>query len=307
MYNEKQKQRYLETLVDSTRKWYENIFETSQTIENFYDKDLYDFTEQQGLTFFSLLNSSSVESLGSICSRIISYVDWALSQNLVYDGVNHFRQITKEERDKCLSIKKMDKYLTEEELNKIVASIPDYTDKFLVLAPWYSIGSRIKEELLYVSDRDIKGLTLTLRDENFNPTREIQIDQNYKDIITIATNMYISLEDSRNKTLIGDFAWKTRSNGNSDLSVAARMNGKFSRLTQKYAKKYGFVLNYNVVRFSAMLHHVKKLAIIKNKSCKEIVFSDDIFDIFDLYQFRTTLPNNKRQAVFWYKFKLYLE
>ena len=109
MYNKDQKVRFMETGSNVVQTTMTRIFNLAEMLETLYGKDMYNFTEEQGIELLKTFRSESLESLGVLMSNIISYVDWSIENNLVDDGINHFREITKEQRDECLSIKAKDK------------------------------------------------------------------------------------------------------------------------------------------------------------------------------------------------------
>lgn len=297
MFNDAQKQRFInidDSIVKSTLI---GLFGKAEMLEIMYDKDLYNFTEEQGIEFLKCLRSTSIESLGVQLSMIIRYVDWALSENLVVDGVNHFREITKEQRDTCISAKAADKYYTLSDIKGMCDQLADNpVNQYVLLAPWYGIGAKEREEIEWV------GLENLHRDVLMVGNRELPVDKYFIDIFTKSCNTYVYYSNSLTRDMIGAGAWKQCTNTRGS-NFKAKINSKYLRISRMVDRE----LNYNVIKFSAMLHHVRRRAEITKINNREFVFSNDMIAILDMYEFRTSLSDAQRKSTFWYKFGIYLE
>lgn len=297
MFNDAQKQRFIsidESIVKSTLI---GLFNKAEMLEIMYDKDLYNFTEEQGIEFLKCLRSTSIESLGVQLSMIIRYTDWALSENLVVDGINHFREITKEQRDACISAKAANKYYTFAEIKEMCDKLSDNpVNQYVILDPWYGIGAKDREEIEHVGLDDLFGNTLNVGN------KDIHVDKYFINIFVKSCNTYVYYSNSITKDMVGEGAWKQCTNTRGD-NFKSKINSKYLRISKLVGKE----LNYNVIKFSAMLHHVKSIAKIMGIGNKEFVFSNDMIEILDMYEFRTSLSNAQRKSTFWYKFGIYLE
>lgn len=297
MFNDAQKHRFInidESIVKSTLI---GLFGKAEMLETMYDKDLYNFTEEQGIEFLKCLRSTSIESLGVQLSMIIRYVDWALSENLVVDGVNHFREITKEQRDSCISAKAADKYYDFAEIKVMCDVLADNpVNQYVLLAPWYGIGVKEREEMERVKLEDLHDNIIIIGD------REVPVDKYFIDIFIKSCNTYVYYSNSLTRDMIGVGAWKqcTNTRGN---NFKSKINSKYLRISKLIGKE----VNYNVIKFSAMIHHVKRMAKLMNIDNREFVFSNDMIKILNIYEFRTSLSDAQRKSTFWYKFGIYLE
>lgn len=297
MFNDAQKQRFInidESIVKSTLI---GLFGKAEMLETMYDKDLYNFTEEQGIEFLKCLRSTSIESLGVQLSIIVRYVDWALSENLVVDGVNHFREITKEQRDACISAKAADKYYTFADIKAACDKLADNpVNQYTILAPWYGIGAKEREEMERVGLDDLYDNMLIIGD------KELPVDEYFIDIFTKSCNTYVYYSNNLTRDMIGHGAWKQCTNTRGS-NFKAKINSKYLRISKLVGKE----LNYNVIKFSAMMHHIRRRAEIMQIDNREFVFSNDMIEILDMYEFRTSLSNAQRKSTFWYKFGIYLE
>lgn len=297
MFNDIQKQRFInidESIVKSTLI---GLFGKAEMLEIMYGKDLYNFTEEQGIEFLKCLRSASIESLGVQLSMIIRYVDWALSENLVIDGINHFREITKEQRDACISLKAANKYYTFAEIKEFCNILKDNpVNQYVVLAPWYGIGAKEREEMEYVGLKNLHEDILTIGERN------LHIDKYFIDIFTTSCNTYVYHSNSIIRDMVGEGAWKQCTNTRGS-NFRSKINSKYLRIS----KLVGRELNYNTIKFSAMMHHVRRQAEIMAVDNKDFVLSDNMLDILNTYEFRPSLSDAQRKSTFWYKFGIYLE
>lgn len=304
MYNDIQKNRFLDTENRAVRTTVNRIFSLAEMLEILYDKDMYDFTEEQGVELLKTFRSTSIESLGVMHSIIIGYVDWAIRNNLVEDGINHFREITKEQRDQCISNKAKEKYLTFDELKNIINDLSaNPTNQFLVLSAWYGVGGKYKDELDNVREEDIYDGVLTLYSKK-GGSRYLKIDDYYEKIIRDAQHTYTYYSATgHEKQMVGSNAWKICANTSGNSKVELRVNRSFTRIS----KLIDVDINYNLIRFSSIIYKIKQRAEELNITNQELVFSNEIFPILDMFEFRTTLSKTQRQSCFWYKFQNYLE
>ena len=297
MFNDAQKQRFIdidESIVKSTLI---GLFGKAEMLEAMYDKDLYNFTEEQGIEFLKCLRSTSIESLGVQLSMIIRYVDWALSENLVIDGINHFREITKEQRDTCISAKAANKYYTFTEIKEMCEKLIDNpVNQYVILAPWYGVGAKEREEIEQVSIDNLHEDVLVVGN------RELPVDKYFIDIFIKSCNTYVYYSNSVTRDMIGIGAWKQCTNTRGG-NFRTKINSKYLRISKLVGKE----LNYNVIKFSAMMYHVKRRAEIIGISNREFVFSNDMIEVLNMYEFRTSLSDAQRKSTFWYKFGIYLE
>lgn len=297
MFNAEQKQRFINCDQSIVKTTLVGLFNKAEMLETMYDKDLYNFTEEQGVEYLKCLRSASIESLGVQLSMIIRYVDWALQENLVEDGLNHFREISKEQRDSCVSIKAVEKYYTQDEIMRMCDQLSENSvNQYVLLAPWYGIGARRREEMEEANIHNLHNNKLLI------DGKELHVNKKFIDIFVKSCNTYIYFSSRVNKEMIGAGAWKTCTNTRGN-NFKTKMNSKYLRISKIVNRE----VNYNVIKFSAMLHHVRQGAEQLSISNREFVYSEHMIPILNLYEFRTSLSDVQRCATFWYKFNNYLE
>ena len=297
MFNEEQKQRFINTDHNVVQSTLLGLFNKAEMLEVMYDKDLYDFTEDQVIEFLKCLRSSSIESLGVQLSIVIKYVDWALSENLVIDGLNHFREITKEQRDECISIKAQNKYYSYNDIIEMCSKLSDNpVNQYVLMAPWYGIGANDRDEIEKIGIKNLHNNQIIIGD------KILQVDQYFVDIFTKSCNTFIYFSNRNNKEMTGEGAWKVCTNTRGG-NFRTKMNSKYLRISKIIGKE----VNYNVIKFSAMLYYVKQKAEELQMSNKDFVYnSSDMIEILNIYEFRPSLSDVQRRATFWYKFNSYL-
>lgn len=96
IYNEKQKERYLDyrkQTSDEVIPLLRSVFKKTGSLEELYHKDISLFNREQIEDLLYYLGLGTVASLAFVYYSLIDYVDWCLVNGLVFDGINHLREI----------------------------------------------------------------------------------------------------------------------------------------------------------------------------------------------------------------------
>lgn len=158
MFNEKTKKRFLNAvdLSQFPKSFWNNVFKKSEILEEQYNKDLYNFSKEQILIWYKLLDSKSLEYLSVINYNIIKYAQWALQESLIVDGMNHFVEITDDEISECVNKYGLNNsIITKEELDNILFKIPSSRDKFILLALFEGIKGINLDDIVNMKLDDI--------------------------------------------------------------------------------------------------------------------------------------------------------
>lgn len=158
MFNEKTKKRFLNAvdLSQFPKSFWNNVFKKSEILEEQYNKDLYNFSKEQILIWYKLLDSKSLEYLSVINYNIIKYAQWALQESLIVDGMNHFVEITDDEIFECVNKYGLNSsIITKEELDNILFQIPSSRDKFVLLALFEGIKGINLDDIVNMKLNDI--------------------------------------------------------------------------------------------------------------------------------------------------------
>ncbi len=93
------------------------------------------------------------------------YADWAKEQNLLPDGINHYREIGQPNLLACMSNEKVDEgYLTEDEVTEIVRSLENAFEKVAVLMAYEGFLFANYGDAYMVGSADIEGTRLRVGD-----------------------------------------------------------------------------------------------------------------------------------------------
>ena len=154
MYNEEQKKRYLDTIPDEKyRNLITRYFTSVAQYESMCERDLCNLTVQEILLHYRLRCTTSLEMLMVLNNAYANYTDWCLSQGLVEDSQNHFREITNEALIGCINTGlHQKKILSRKEILDICNSVANPVDAYVVLGLFEGIYGRNCRELYFLME-----------------------------------------------------------------------------------------------------------------------------------------------------------
>lgn len=159
IYNTELKERFMNTLdLDQyPPRWWERVFEKSKMFEKKNDKDLYSFTVPEIIEFYKFLDIGTLAPLIIYNTNLVKYGQWALDENLVVDGQNHFDVIDNEILASCLNnIKVRQSVLSYEDFIHIIRrEIINDLDKFVFFCLFEGIKGVNYQEILELKMSDI--------------------------------------------------------------------------------------------------------------------------------------------------------
>lgn len=204
MYNEEQKNRYL-AIRESKGLPIEPVKRTFKVCDEFQiklGKDLYDFTFVEIKDMYKTLNGRTIQSLRNRNSSLKLYTEWALSENLVKDRINHYSEMTTKDYEDCMNIVAINnRYLSKEDVYNILDLIVNPCDQFYLLALYEGLGEGYNEDIvkLTLSDFDEDNLTVKIG----NNTRKISKKLYYIAEEAANTYYYVSSDERRIK-MVGE-------------------------------------------------------------------------------------------------------
>lgn len=167
VYDQELKERFLDSIdLDKyPERWWERLFEKTRLFEKKYGKNLYAFTTSEILEFYKFLEVNSIESLMVYNTNLIRFGDWALSNNLIFDGQNHFAEIDLKVLNNCIA--KGSLYmsiLTYDQLVEACNRLNNVQDRYIMYCLFEGIKGKDFTDIsqLKLSDIDIKNKTATL-------------------------------------------------------------------------------------------------------------------------------------------------
>lgn len=151
MYNEVIKNEYLDQLQSiSIQKIARSLFQNTLGYEEYFEKDLCNFTETEIVEFFTAMQSVSFESIYTKLSVLRGYTQWCIEKNLSNDNINHYDGITKEKLRGCLNKSLYQrKVITLDELREICDGFINPSDRAICYCIFFGIygdrGSDMRE------------------------------------------------------------------------------------------------------------------------------------------------------------------
>lgn len=168
MFNEAQKQRYIEDIQGKYAPEYltnlRSLFNKTEKIESVFGKDLCEFSHEDISNLYSFITYSDEYIYSNANSRLSAYCEWCLNQSLVTDGCNHYKEFVFNDFtayvDKSLEKRK---FLDRGQLYRLLDDVANYRDKFLMLAIFELGKSDHYEEILSMKLEDIDEEKLEVR------------------------------------------------------------------------------------------------------------------------------------------------
>jgi hypothetical protein len=162
MYNEVQKLRFLETInIDSyPPNFWNQLF--NNTTEEILQKDLYDYNLNQICEFYKMKFTSSIDRLRVLNYALRDYCQWAINENLVFDGQNHYLEVNNDILRNCINKKDISGMLFKRaDLLQIIQKFDNPRDAFIYIAIYE--GIKIEELIdLNIGDIDQRKKTVKL-------------------------------------------------------------------------------------------------------------------------------------------------
>ena len=164
-YNEDFKFQYLNDKASVNRSIKSNVLLLFRRIaiwEERFNKDLYDFTVEEIISYYKYLSVTSLESLMVANNQYKLYAAYALERGMIKDNQNHYDEIDLPTLNTCLYVKLAEeKLITRAELLDILrsSSVENVSDKVIALGLFEGISGRGLTELTMLEPTDINPQT----------------------------------------------------------------------------------------------------------------------------------------------------
>lgn len=202
MFNTNIKLDYIKLKMKNTSlpiNYLEREFERVGEYEELLNKDLCNFTIQEIINYYKMRTTSYIDVLASLNSQFKLYTNWCLLNNYVSDNQNHYTEINKDILYECINIKKLSRnILTKKDITKLINSVINYRDKFIILAIFEGIKGKNFCEIinLKLDDIDEKNMTAKLC-----TGRTVNVSKELIEYAQLSAKEYIYYCDERNMTL----------------------------------------------------------------------------------------------------------
>ena len=293
MYNNNIKEEYLKKISSSSEYMLRNLFSKLETYEENKGKDVCNFIEDEILEFLNGLYSSSSVTLLSYVSLLRTYTQWCCDNNINIDHINHFDMINIDMVSSCVNrVIRESKFITLEELNKIIDDIVNVCDKALVLALFYGICGENCIELTNITYNDIDFATQKI---NLCTGRVIKVPERLCHLLAQSCNTYdymLTTESSFDALPLDqndETSFKKRANARFSTQERAKLR-VVSRLSKLRDYTGSIALSLDRLKNSGIIHHIKKAMEEKNISKEEIFNSNEMLEIQKYYNCEHVKP-----------------
>ena len=164
MFNNEIKERFLNE-IDINKyppRWWERVFEKTEWFEEKYGKDLYSFTTNEIIEFYKFLSLNSLSSLNVYNSNLIRYGNWALLNNMIFDGQNHFTELDNELLNTCIDKASIEQsIISYEKLCELTNQFSYQRDKYIIYALFEGIKGKEYTEIINLTASNINTIEHT--------------------------------------------------------------------------------------------------------------------------------------------------
>ena len=301
VYNQEIKERFLNTidLSQYPPRWWERVFEKTSIFEQSKNKDLYAFTTPDIIEFYKFLDVASFTPLMVYNNNLIKYAQWALNENLVFDGQNHFDELDTDMLFNCVSkIKINQSILSYEDFSYLIShQIKNEQDKYI----FYCLFEGIKGK----NYQDIVNMKLTDIDENkmivHLESRDISIPQEFIDICHTADSqkVYEGLGNTETITpLIPGITILKEKHNSQGKDINRTVYNTIYRNIESIKELSG-VVSAKTIQVSGMIYYLNKRADEVGMPVEDLIYDlDKCQDIVDKYQFNL---DTRRRWLIQYK------
>lgn len=166
MFNDELKTRFINERIYEAKlpdNYLKREFNKVEQMEIELNKDISNFTVYEIKAYYKSLYTTSIGVLEVLNSQFSIYTQWCLQQNLVKDSQNHFLEMTKSNIDSCLHKALLDeKLITASEIIKIVDTVINPRDQFIILALFEGLYGEFFDEIAMLRPEDINDNIATL-------------------------------------------------------------------------------------------------------------------------------------------------
>lgn len=275
-YNAEEKEWFLSEIGIERypERWWERLFEKSRLLEDKYQKDLYGFTAVQIQELYKLLNLN-LESLIVLNTNLIKYGNWALTNNLLIDGQNHFTEFNTELLNRCVSKAALQQSVVSlDEFRLLIRDFDNYQDKFIYYCLFEGIKGKQFSDVINLKLEDIDQRQKTVK---LFSGRTIEVSQDFIDISIEANKETLYYSFRPLKLIPSEYIYKSKENVTKDQR-GRNIQRTFVRMVE--SKR----INANAIFQSGLIHYLNKRAKERGVHVKDMIYDLDMCgDIIDKY------------------------
>jgi len=298
MYRSEQKQAFLDyyinTREESTVQLVERIFNSTELVENQFEKDVSEFNQIEVLELLKSYNSKSPRRLMSTCKFLSDYYIWCSrveKLESVSSLINPFNKIITDNMIENLISKEVlnKKYFNKEYLlEKMNDNVFDVTNQFIAYALFY--GIKVKELInLKIKDLDFENNKVKLI-----TGREITVDTLFKHLMIEANDQVqyfadgIEVEDILKRYTYGESDYVIKKCGVKECDAVRPLYISFRMRTIKDQMENEFV-SLSTLYKNGLINYIKEQFAKRNISLKDAIFHEQTGKLYtyneDLQQY----------------------
>lgn len=302
IYNQENKEWFIGS-IDLTQyppRWWERVFEKSNMFEKMKGKDLYNFTTPDIIEFYKFLDIGTITPLIIYNTNLVKYAQWALNENLITDGQNHFDELTSEILATCLNVTKTQQSILSYDtfMDLITRKIVNDQDKFIFFCLFEGIKGKNYQEIvdMKVSDIDEDNLSVHL-----SSGRDVSVSRDFVNVAKKADRQVIYVG------LVGNEIERALVPGSNIIKEKSNSQGKdlnrtvYNAIVRNIATvlELADVVTAKSIRDSGLIYYLNKRAEKIGVPVSELVYDlNNWQDLIDKYQFN---PDTKKRWLLQYK------
>lgn len=269
IYNYNQKIQYLEGIKESIDNAEDNSntryniliskFKAIKFYEEHLDKDCCDFTLQEIVTMYSILNAVSVNSLKNTNSLFNSYTAWCMKNKAVKTNQNHYEEIDVDMLRNCLGRTKLrNKLYTKKELYEALDEIEEINHQVIILGLFEGLKDNKLDSLLNatINDVDFDNNRFRMKDGRW-------LDISYK-LAELMQDSYNQNSDANYKP--SEYILKKKKWAKNDVFEYTNVTSMCNIIK----KKLGYVFTPNYLFISGLIDMIHGLAEKNNLTYEQV-------------------------------------
>lgn len=280
--NDNFKKKFIDDKSTITKGYTNNVFNKCRDLEEYYNKDVCNFTLDQIKQLLLTFNSTSVECLRVVTSVLRKYTQFMMENNLSIDNMNHYDSVDTDILLQCVNKNVLNnKYIDRKTLIKYIDELPNSSDGWVLLSIYEGIRGDMFCNITFTDGGGIDYINegFTLYDgTNFKPSNKLfelacEAHETY-------TYEGIKNESIHLMRLTGDRIFKCRDNIMSeDDDKKKAYNRLLTRV--RLCKNYLNVKTMTIPRLqlSGMVYQFKCIMEKENKTFDELFDTDEFLEI----------------------------
>ena len=301
VYNQENKEWFIKSidLSQYPPRWWERVFEKSNMFEKIKNKDLYSFTTPDIIEFYKVLDIGTITPLIIYNTNLVKYAQWALNENLIVDGQNHFDELTSDMLATCLNVTKTQQSILSYDtfMDLINRKIVNDQDKFIFFCLFEGIKGKNYQEIVDMKMADIDEDNLLVH----LSSRDVGVSSDFINICKKADKQTVYVG------LVGNEIERNLVPGSNIVKEKSNSQGKdlnrtvYNTIVRNIATVFELadVVTAKSIRDSGLIYYLNKRADKLGVPVSELVYDlNNWQDLVDKYQFN---PDTRKRWLLQYK------